>query len=58
MKATGWVRGLVFTSLLAFAYPCTAQNLDTRIGELEFDGGYPTPETAQKLFAVSDSWCP
>ena len=54
MNATGWIRGLVFTSLLAFAYPCTAQKLDTRIGELEFDGGYPAPETAQKLYDELD----
>jgi hypothetical protein len=34
--------------------PTQAQTTDTRIGKLNFENGYPTEETARKLFDEMD----
>jgi len=39
---------------LAFALPVQGQTLDTRIGELEYEAGYPTQETVEKLYDELD----
>jgi len=39
---------------LAFALPAHAETIDTRIGELEYEAGYPTPETVQSLYDELD----
>lgn len=39
---------------LLFLLPVSAETLKTRFGELEFKSGYPTDETAQKLYDELD----
>ena len=36
------------------AYAQTPPSVETRIGTLKFDQGYPTPETSKKLFDEMD----
>ena len=40
--------------LAAFAAPVLAETIDTKIGELEFESGYPTKKTVQKLYDELD----
>ncbi len=49
-------RGFWATIFLAvtLAFPATAQTIDTRVGKLVFDSGYPTDETAKKLYDELD----
>jgi len=54
-----WLIGLVLTVLgsgmtYAQGYENTSSNIKTRIGELEFDGGYPTQATIDKAFDQLD----
>jgi len=39
---------------LAFASPVQGETLDTRMGKLEFEAGYPTQETVDKLYDELD----
>ncbi len=39
---------------LALSLPATAQTIDSRVGGLEFEGGYPTDETVRKLYDELD----
>ena len=39
---------------VAIVLPCWAEELDTRFGTLKFESGYPTSETAQRLFDELD----
>ena len=52
---------LLFAGLLAAVFltvtlvlPVSAQSIDSRIGKLEFQSGYPTDETVQKLYDELD----
>ncbi len=48
-------RTAVGTALwLALALPAAAQALDSRIGKLEFESGYPTDQTIEKLYDELD----
>lgn len=38
----------------AFAVPVLAETIDTKIGKLEFESGYPTKKTVQKLYDELD----
>ena len=38
----------------AFALPVQAETLDTRVGKLDFEAGYPTPATVEKLYDELD----
>ncbi len=39
---------------LALVLPASAQSMDSRIGKLDFQSGYPTDETVQKLYDELD----
>ena len=39
---------------LALSLSAAAQTIDSRVGRIEFDGGYPTDETVQKLYDELD----
>ena len=39
---------------VAVALPAQGETLDTRVGKLDFEAGYPTPETVEKLYDELD----
>ncbi len=52
----GWIGRIAFSTILICfaALPSVAETIDTRFGQLEFEGGYPTAETVQKLYNELD----
>ena len=55
-KGNGWIGRVAFSTIfICFAaLPAVAETIDTRFGQLEFEGGYPTAETVQKLYNELD----
>jgi hypothetical protein len=45
---------LVICLSAAFALPVFAETIDTKIGKLEFNSGYPTKKTVQELYDELD----
>lgn len=57
MQNTGTylVAATALFGVLAFGVaPINAQTIDTRVGELKYENGYPTQETSQKLYDEMD----
>ena len=48
------VHAAMILGALALAAPALAETVDTRIGRLELENGYPTKATAEKLFDEMD----
>lgn len=48
------VASVLLGALASGAAPGNGQNIDTRIGELKYENGYPTKETSQKLYDEMD----
>jgi hypothetical protein len=49
-----WIMASAMCLFAAFALPVQGETLDTSIGELEFEAGYPTQETVEKLYDELD----
>ena len=49
-----WAATLATCLSAMLALSAHGQRLDTAIGELEFEAGYPTPETVEKLYDELD----
>lgn len=49
-----WRASSLMFLLAAFAWPANAETIDTKIGKLEFESGYPTKKTVQKLYDELD----
>ena len=54
MKNTKASLLIVVFLVLGFVVPTWAETIDTRVGKLKFESGYPTDETAQKLYDELD----
>jgi hypothetical protein len=51
---SAWLWALVICLSAAFALPVFAETIDTKIGKLEFNSGYPTKKTVQELYDELD----
>ncbi|MGB5702003.1 MAG: DUF1254 domain-containing protein, partial [Polyangiales bacterium] len=49
-----WIMVSAMCLFIAFALPVQGKTLDTSIGELEYEAGYPTQETVEKLYNELD----
>ncbi len=49
-----WIMVSAMCLFIAFALPVQGETLDTSMGELEYEAGYPTQETVEKLYDELD----
>jgi hypothetical protein len=49
-----WIMASAMCLFIAFALPVQGETLDTSIGELEYEAGYPTQATVEKLYDELD----
>ncbi|MGB9358057.1 MAG: hypothetical protein WCC01_05825, partial [Acidimicrobiia bacterium] len=49
-----WIMASAMCLVVAFAVPVQGETLDTSMGELEYEAGYPTQETVEKLYNELD----
>ena len=59
-KGKGCIGRVAFSTILICfaALPSVAETIDTRFGQFEFEDGYPTAETVQKLYTDISRFIP